>query len=99
MLSDHKHFKIKNMADLSLMTYICIFVRDNLPEIILAHNEIMQMQEAIYPFKESKVRAYNGNKGNAEVIIENPYESKIPTRFLLGMIDTDSYIGKWGKIL
>ena len=47
--------------------------------------------------KKSKVRAYNGNKGNTEVIIENPYESKIPTRYLLGMIDADSYIGNWGK--
>ena len=53
------------------------------------------MQEAIYPFKKSEVRAYNGNKGNTQVIIENPYESKIPTRFLLGMIDADSYIGNY----
>ena len=55
----------------------------------------MQTTEASYPFKKSEVRAYNGNKGNTEVIIENPYESKIPTRFLLGMIDADSYIGNW----
>ena len=29
--------------------------------------------------------------------IENPYESKIPTRFIVGMIDANSYIGNWGK--
>ena len=57
----------------------------------------MQTTEASYPFKKSGVRAYNGNKGNTEVIIENPYESKIPTRFLLGMIDGDSYIENWRK--
>ena len=57
----------------------------------------MQTTEASYPFKKSEVRAYNGNKGNTEVIIENPYESKIPTRFLLGMIYADSYIGNWRK--
>ena len=57
----------------------------------------MQTTEASYPFKKSEVRVYNGNKGNTEVIIENPYESKIPTRFLLGMIDADSYIGNWRK--
>ena len=77
--------------------YIC--KRQFTKEVILAHNEIMQMQEAIYPFKKSEVRAYNGNKGNTEIIIENPYKSKIPTRFLLGMIDAGSYIGNWGKIL
>ena len=32
-----------------------------------------------------------------EVILAHPYESKIPTRFLLGMIDADSYIGNWRK--
>ena len=47
--------------------------------------------------QKSDLRAYNGNKGNTQVIIENPYESKIPTRFLLGMIDADSYIGNWQK--
>ena len=31
------------------------------------------------------------------VTIENLYESKIPTRFIVGMIDADSYIGNWGK--
>ena len=29
--------------------------------------------------------------------LKNPYESKIPTRFLLGMIDAESYIGNWRK--
>ena len=32
--------------------------------------------------------------GNTEVTIENPYESKIPTCFILGMVNADSYIGK-----
>ena len=35
--------------------YIC--KRQFTKEVILAHNEIMQTQEAIYPFKKSKVRA------------------------------------------
>ena len=62
----------------------------------MAHNEIMEKQDTIYPYKRTDVRAYNGNKGVTEVTIENPYESKIPTRFIVGMIDADSYIGNWG---
>ena len=46
---------------------------------------------ASYPFKK-KVKLEL-----IMVIKENPYESKIPTRFLLGMIDADSYIGNWRK--
>ena len=76
-----------------------IFKRQFTKEVILAHNEIMENQDAIYPFKKRDVRAYNGNKGVMKVTIENPYESKIPTRFIVGMIDADSYIGNWGKIL
>ena len=79
-------------------TYMYVCKRQFSKEVILAHAELMQTTEASYPFKKSDVRAYNGNKGNTEVIIENPYESKILTRFLLGMIDADSYIGNWQKI-
>ena len=77
--------------------YMYVCKRQFSKEVILAHADLMQTTEASYPFKKSEVRACNGNKGNTEVIIENPYESKIPTRFSLGMIDADSYIGNWQK--
>ena len=56
-------------------------------KVVVAHTGIMEETKATYPFKRSKVRVYNGNKGNMEVTIENPYESKIPTH----------YIGNWRK--
>ena len=78
--------------------YMYVCKRKFSKEVILTHADLMQTTEASYPFKKSQVRAYNGNKRNTEVIIENLYESKITTRFLLGMIDADSYIGNWQKI-
>ena len=63
----------------------------------MAHAGIMEETKATYPLKHTEVRAYNGNKGNTEVTIENPYKSKIPTQFILGMVDADSYIGNWRK--
>ena len=77
--------------------YMYVCKRQFSKEVILAHANLLQTIKAFYPFKKSEVRAYNGNKGNTEVIIENPYESKIPMRFLLGMIDADSYIGNEKK--
>ena len=80
--------------------YMYVCKRQFSKEVILAHANLMQTTEASCPFKKSEVRAYNrayNNKGNTEVIFENPYESKISTRFLLGMIDADSYIGNWRK--
>ena len=44
-----------------------------------------------------EVRAHNDNKGNTEVTIENPYKSKIPTQFILGMVNANSYIGNWRR--
>ena len=58
-------------------------------QVVVAHAGIMEETKAMYPFKHTEVRAYNDNKGNTEVTIENPYESKIPTQF---MVDADSYI-------
>ena len=59
----------------------------------------MEKQDAIYPYKRTDVRAYNGKKGITEVTIENPYESEIPARFIVGVIGADSCIGNWGKSL
>ena len=78
-----------------IVFYVC--KRSFAKEVVLAHAEIMEKSEATYPFKKTEVRTYNGTKGHTQVIIENPYESKIPTRFILGMVDAESYIGDWQK--
>ena len=72
--------------------YVC--KRQFTNKVIVAHACVMEETKATYPFKHSE---YNGNKGNTEVIIENLYESKILTHFILGMVDADSYIGKWKR--
>ena len=77
--------------------YLYVCKRQFTDKVVVAHAGIMEETKATYPFKRTEVRAYNGNKGNTEVTIENPYESKIPTRFILGMVDADSYIGNWRK--
>ena len=43
-----------------LYMYIC--KRQFTKEVILAHNEIMEKQDAIYSYKRNDVRAYNGNR-------------------------------------
>ena len=77
--------------------YLYVCKRQFTNKVVVAHASIMEETKAMYPFKCTEVRAYNGNKGNTEVTIENPYESKIPTRFILGMVNADSYIGNWRK--
>ena len=74
--------------------YLYVCKRQFTDKIIAAHVHVMKETKATYPFKHSE---YNGNKGNTEVTIENLYESKIPTRFILGMVNADSYIDKWKR--
>ena len=71
--------------------YLYVCKRQFTDKVIVAHARVMEETKATYPFKHSE------NKGNTEVIIENLYESKIPTRFILGMVNADSYIGKWKR--
>ena len=59
--------------------YLYVCKRQFTDKVVVAHAGIMVETKAMYPFKHTEVRAYNGNKGNTEVTIENPYESKIPT--------------------
>ena len=67
--------------------YLYVCKRQFTDKVIVAHACVMEETKATYPVKHSE---YNGNKGNIEVTIENPYESKIPTRFILGMVDANS---------
>ena len=59
--------------------YLYVCKRQFTDKVVVAHAGIMEETKAMYPFKHTEVRAYNGNKGNTEVTIENPYQSKIPT--------------------
>ena len=60
--------------------YLYVCKRKFTDKVIVAHAHVMEKTKATYPFKHSD---YNGNKGNTEVTIENIYESKIPTHFIL----------------
>ena len=56
--------------------YVCKWQFTN--KVVEAHPGIMEEAKATYPFKHTKVRAYNGNKGNIEVTIEDPLNQRYP---------------------
>ena len=73
--------------------YLCVCKWQFTDKVVVVHTGIMEETKSIYLFMHTEMRAYNGNKGNMEVTIENPCESKILTRFILGMVNANSYIG------
>ena len=94
-LQSFRNRKFSHMVIDDIYLYVC--KRQFTDKVVVAHAGIMEETKATYHFKHTEVRAYNGNKGNTEVAIENPYESKIPTRLILGMVSANSYIGNWRK--
>ena len=59
--------------------YLFVCKQQFTDKVLVVHAGIMEETKAMYPFKHTEVRAYNRNKDNTEVTIENPYESKLPT--------------------
>ena len=78
---------------------ICMMVcqRKMANEVLLAHNEIMQEKPASYPFKKAQMAIFHAKKGDHNISISNPYESKIPTRLIVGMVNASAHAGDFSK--
>jgi len=67
------------------------------PKIILAHNEVLKNHDATYPFTRTEVRSFNVAQGSRSVTIENPYQSNIPARLIVGMVRADAQAGNFSR--
>ena len=56
-------------------------------------SQVMENTPASYPFMMTEVKTYNVHTDENEVIIENPYLSQLPTRFIVGMVQANAYGG------
>ena len=66
-------------------------------EVVVAHADVMKGTPASYPFKGTEIKTYNGIKGQTEIVIENPYQTAVPTRCIIGMVSADAYSGNKTK--
>ncbi len=67
------------------------------PKIILAHSEVLEKHDASYPFTRTEVRSFNVAKGSRSATIENPYQSNIPARLIVGMVRADAKAGIFSR--
>ena len=65
-------------------------------EVVVAHADIMKDTPAPYPFKRTEI-INNGIKGQTEIVRENPYQTAVPTRYIIGMLSSDAYSGHKSK--
>ena len=66
-------------------------------EVVVVHADVMKDTPASYLFKRTEIKTYNGVKGQTEIIIENPYQTAVPTRYIIGMVSLDAYSGHKSK--
>jgi len=68
------------------------------PKIVLAHDQVLKKNlDATYPFTRTEVRSFNVGKGMRSATIENPYQSNIPSRLIVGMVRADAKAGSFSK--
>ena len=78
-----------------VVLYIC--KQQMSKEVVVAHADVMKDTPASYPFKITEIKTYNGVKGQTKIILENPYQTAVPTRYIIGMVSSDAYSGHKSK--
>lgn len=63
------------------------------PAVLLAHNETLQKQEALYPYRKSDVKCFGVPQGQYSVSIEDIFQGEIPDRLLVSLVSSEGYSG------
>ena len=67
-------------------------------EVVVAHADVMKDTPASFPFKRTEIKTYNVVKGQTDIITANPYQTALPTRYIIGMVSSDAYSEHKSKI-
>ena len=69
------------------------------PNVIVAHNEAIQISPAIYPFWRSDIKSFSVSTGSYTFMTDNIFHGKVPSKIIIGMISNAAYSGDYKKIL
>ena len=67
------------------------------PEVLIAQNEILKMQPALYPFWRSDIKTYSVSKGNYDWCVEDVYRGSVPNVIVLALCSTEAFNGNYNK--
>ena len=93
MSGDNKRYKVE-VTDAVLK--VC-YVKLN-PAVLLAYNETLQKQEALYPYKKSDVKCFGVPQGQYSVSIDDIFQGEIPDRLVLSLVASEALSGSVGRI-
>ena len=67
------------------------------PNIIVAHNEAIQISPGIYPFWRSDIKSFSVPTGSYTFMADNIFHGKVPSKVIIGMVLNAAYSGDYKK--
>ena len=67
------------------------------PNVIVAHNEAIQISPAIYPFWRSDIKSFSVSSGSYTFMTDNIFHGKVPSKVIIGMVSNAAYSGDYKK--
>ena len=61
------------------------------PAVLLAHNETLQKQDALYPYRKSDIKCFGVPKGQYSVSIDNIFQGEIPDRLVVSLVASEAF--------
>lgn len=67
------------------------------PAVLLAHNDTLQKQEALYPYKKSDLKCFGVPQGQYSVSIDDIFQGEIPDRLVVSLVASEAFSGSYGR--
>ena len=69
------------------------------PATILAHATVLRENNALYPYQKTDIRTKFLAQGSYGEILEDIYQGRVPSRLIVGFVESESYNGAFNKNL
>jgi hypothetical protein len=67
------------------------------PTVLLAHNDALQKQEALYPYTKSDVKCFGVPQGQYSVSVDDIFQGEIPEKLIVTLVASEAYSGSYRK--
>ena len=65
------------------------------PKIMVAHNEVLTENVALYPFWKSEIKTFSIPQGSSTQTMNDLFHSKCPQRLVVGFVNSKAYVGNY----
>ncbi|XP_033729190.1 uncharacterized protein F54H12.2-like [Pecten maximus] len=67
------------------------------PGVLVGHNKALEVSPAKYPYVRTEVKVSSIPSGQTSFIWDNLYQSKLPSKLIIGLLSGDAYSGQYNK--